>query len=263
MTYLSRIRINPLRAESRKLLGNPRAMRSVVLHGVPGEATNERILWRLDADNPHRPWLYALTHTKPDWTHLIETAGWPTAEGEHAHVADYQPLLDRLRTGDRYAFRVTASPVQNTKKPVKLTTAQKDRAPALEAAAESQGRRPRSLRLGHRTSAAQLSWFLNRTQKWGFKIPSTEIEPQIPGIEPDDITTAPEVVVRGRERLSFGRTDPNTHGTRHPVTINSATFEGHLEITDAELFTTTLLAGIGPSKAYGCGLITLAPLPVS
>lgn len=254
MTYLSRIRINPLRTQSRKLLGNARAMHSAVMHGVPDDATSQRILWRLDADNPHRPWLYVLTHTKPDWTHLIETAGWPGAEGEHTNIADYRPLLDTLRTGDRYAFRLTASPVQNTKTPVASTPIQKASAQQRIQAAEDKGQRPRSLRLGHRTAAAQLRWFTDRTIGWGFRIPTTEFEPQLPGIDLDD--TAPEVAIRGRQRLSFD------HGAKkHPVVIHTATFEGRLEITDAQRFTEVLLAGLGPSKAYGCGLLTLAAAP--
>lgn len=43
--------------------------------------------------------------------------------------------------------------------------------------------------------------------------------------------------------------------------MNSVTFEGRLRITDPALLTEHLLTGIGPSKAYGCGLLTLAPLP--
>lgn len=261
MTYLSRIRINPLRAQSRKLLANPRAMRSAVLHGVPGDATKERILWRLDTDNPHRPWLYALTSTKPDWSHLVEDAGWPDADGEHVEIADYRPLLERLGAGHHYAFRVTASPVQNTKTPLKRTAAQIARTEAETGKPEAERRRPRSLRLGHRTAATQLAWFLDRTPKWGFRIPATEIEPQLPGIELED--PAPEVLIIGRQRLSFGHPDRDNTTRKSRVTIHTATFEGRLEITDPERFATTLLAGIGPSKAYGCGLLTLAPLPVT
>lgn len=260
MTYLSRIRINPLRAYSRKLLANPRAMRSAVLHGIPGDPTGQRILWRLDADNPHRPWLYALTPMKPDWSHLVERAGWPDADGEHADIADYRQLLDKLDTGDRYAFRVTASPVQNTKTPLKRTAAQIRRAETENEKPESGRHRPRSLRLGHRTVTAQLTWFLDRTSQWGFRIPATEIEPQLPGIELDE--PAPEVSIRARQRLNFGHPDQNPN-KKARVTIHTATFEGRLEITDTERFTTTLLSGIGPAKAYGCGLLTLAPLPAT
>ncbi|MQY28895.1 type I-E CRISPR-associated protein Cas6/Cse3/CasE [Nocardia aurantia] len=255
MTYLSRIRINPQRAHSRKLLSNPRAMRSAVLHGIPDDALGERILWRLDTDNPHRPQLYALTRTKPDWKHLVETAGWPDADGEHAQIADYRPLLDRLATGDQYAFRVTTSPIQNTRTPDKLTRAQAERAET----SPTERKRPRSLRLGHRTAAAQLGWFLGRTENWGFRIPATEYEPQLPGIDLDEIA-ALEVRISARQRVSFGRTDEDGRRAPHPVTLHTATFEGHLQVTDAERFATVLLAGIGPSKAYGCGLLTLAPL---
>ncbi|WP_043641380.1 type I-E CRISPR-associated protein Cas6/Cse3/CasE, partial [Nonomuraea candida] len=75
MTYLSRIRINPLREKSRLLLASPHAMHGAVLYGVPDAPTEQRILWRLDADDPRRPMLFVLTATRPDWSHLIEQAG--------------------------------------------------------------------------------------------------------------------------------------------------------------------------------------------
>lgn len=91
MPYLSRIRINPLRAESRKLLASPRAMHAAVQGDLPGLPEQARTLWRLDPDNPHRPHLLVLTTDKPDWTHLVEAAGWPGAEGEHYAIRDYTP----------------------------------------------------------------------------------------------------------------------------------------------------------------------------
>ncbi|WP_423218759.1 type I-E CRISPR-associated protein Cas6/Cse3/CasE [Streptomyces kasugaensis] len=62
-----------------------------------------------------------------------------------------------------------------------------------------------------------------------------------------------------RQRHSFGK-GPATAKEAH-VVMNSVTFEGRLRITDPAILTERLLAGIGPSKAYGCGLLTLAPLP--
>jgi CRISPR system Cascade subunit CasE len=260
MTYLSRIRINPLRAASQKLLASPRAMHGAVMGGITGPPGSERVLWRLDADNPHRPHLFVLTHTKPDWTHIVEQAGWPGADGEHAAIRDYNPLLDQIATGREFAFRLTASPVQNTKNPVKPSPGQ---AKTLEA---GQGR-GRGLRMGHRTAAAQLDWFLKRTESWGFLVPDARIDPPAPGLEPvtqhapnHDGTPAPsparEVRTIDRRRHSF------TKNGRDPlVVIHTATFEGRLRITDPETLTNRLLNGIGPSKAYGCGLLTLSPLP--
>ena len=44
------------------------------------------------------------------------------------------------------------------------------------------------------------------------------------------------------------------------VTLRTATFEGELTIADMGLFQKTLLCGVGRAKAYGCGLLTIAPI---
>ncbi|MYX27551.1 type I-E CRISPR-associated protein Cas6/Cse3/CasE [Streptomyces sp. SID8381] len=247
MPYLSRIRINPLRAQSRKLLASPRAMHAAVQGGLPGPPEQERTLWRLDADNPHRPLLFVLTTGKPDWTHLVEQAGWPGADGEHYAVRDYAPLLRQLATGRSFAFRLTANPVQNTNRPDKPTPRQQERIEAGDR---------RSFRLGHRTAAAQLNWFLTRTARWGFDIPTA---PSLDGTHDTDNQPPRDIRIITRQRRSFGK-GPLTPKEAH-VVMHAVTFEGRLRITDPALLTERLLAGIGPTKAYGCGLLTLAPLP--
>ncbi|MGW1174704.1 type I-E CRISPR-associated protein Cas6/Cse3/CasE [Kitasatospora sp. NPDC002543] len=253
MTYLSRVRINPLRAASRTLLANPRALHGAVTAGVPDVAPGDRILWRLDADHPRRPVLLALTPSKPDWTHIVEQAGWPDAEGEHYAVRDYSPLLGQLATGREFSFRLKASPVQNTSRPDKAGQHRAKTAAELH---------HRSYRMAHRTAAQQLTWFLERTDRWGFTIPVARTDDPAPGLEPavsvasSDTGPAREVRITDRSRTTF--TKP---GTRTPVTLTTATFEGRLRISDPGLLQAALLGGIGPSKAYGCGLLTLAPLP--
>ena len=46
--------------------------------------------------------------------------------------------------------------------------------------------------------------------------------------------------------------------SKDKVTIKCATFEGFLTITDVETFVRALTNGIGRSKAYGCGLLSIA-----
>ncbi|GAA4978931.1 type I-E CRISPR-associated protein Cas6/Cse3/CasE [Yinghuangia aomiensis] len=253
MPYLSRIRINPLRAASSKILASPRAMRGLVMGGIPGNPLDERVLWRLDTDNPRRPQLYVLSRSKPDWTHAVESAGWPDAGGDHALVTDYTPLLARIEVGRRFAFRLTANPVQNTFAPQKPSAGQQL---LLEA-----GRPARAFRIGHRTAAAQLHWFLERTERWGFTVPEarTDLAAAKPQDNASDANAASPREVRfvARQRTSFSK------GAGKPVVLHTVTFEGALEITDAATFTTHLLEGIGPAKAYGCGLLTLAPLTAS
>ncbi len=253
MTYLSRIRINPLRTASRTLLANPRALHGAVTAGIADAPTDERALWRLDSDNPRRPVLLTLTPSKPDWNHIVEQAGWPDADGEHYAIRDYTPLLAQLATGREFAFRLTASPVQNTSTPTGASAHRTKTAAELH---------HRSYRVPHRTAAQQLDWFLQRTTRWGFDIPAARTDTPAVGL---DNRTGPDagsgdaprdVRITDRNRHSF--TKP---GTRTPVTLTTATFEGRLRIADPGLLQHALLGGIGPSKAYGCGLLTLAPLP--
>ena len=44
------------------------------------------------------------------------------------------------------------------------------------------------------------------------------------------------------------------------VTIVRATFQGVLEVTSADALREALVNGVGRAKAYGCGLLTLAPV---
>ncbi|MEG0269934.1 MAG: type I-E CRISPR-associated protein Cas6/Cse3/CasE [Clostridia bacterium] len=46
---------------------------------------------------------------------------------------------------------------------------------------------------------------------------------------------------------------------KHKITLLRVTFEGILHVTDAEKFRKALVDGIGREKAYGCGLLTIAP----
>lgn len=47
---------------------------------------------------------------------------------------------------------------------------------------------------------------------------------------------------------------------RQRLTHSAVLFEGVLEVTDADLFRVALWQGIGPAKAYGFGLLSIAPI---
>lgn len=241
MPYLSRIRINHLRPASRELLANPHVAHGAVIGGLPDLTATERLLWRWDTDRTQRQHLLVLSESKPDWTHITEQYGWPGADGEHATIRDYTPLLDRIAVGQDYAFRVTANPVQNLP-------------PATPADGNDTGKR-RSRRTGHRTARHQWNWFLSRTGKWGFDVPAARIS-ESTDLEGTSVQPDFDMRITHRQRLAFTKTNRS-------VVLTIATFEGRLRITDRDTFTHHLLNGFGPAKAYGCGLLTLAPLPES
>lgn len=207
------------------MLGSRQAMHAAVLASFPGrmaDRTSERVLWRLDPGDGELV-LYVVSPELPDFTHLIEQAGWPTLPTWETR--EYTPLLDRLSEGQTWQFRLTANPTRSRPP--------NDGAP--------------SQRFGHVTVAQQQTWLVARAARAGFELPAA--------LGPDG-EKRPEygLTVRDRAVDRFKRGD----GT---VTVSRATFEGQLVVADPAVLRATLTGGLGPAKAYGCGLLTLAPVP--
>lgn len=156
--HLTRFEINTARRGARTLLSSPQNVHAAVLSAFPAgpaEPSGEgRVLWRVDRTGPATH-LYLVSPGKPDLTHLVEDAGWPSTEGWV--TKDYDTLLDRLVTGQRWAFRLRANPTRSGRKTSESTSTQ---------------------RFGHLTAAQQLQWLTSRAEGAGFEIPLGELEQQ-------------------------------------------------------------------------------------
>jgi CRISPR system Cascade subunit CasE len=220
--YFTRFWFNPARRGAQRLLTSPHALHAAVLSGFPDPTPTEqgRVLWRLDSTS-HAPRLYIVSPSRPDLTHLAEQGGWPTLDDAWGS-RPYEPVLDRLRNGDRYRFRLTANPVRS----------------------ERREHGERGAPRGHVTIAAQEKWLLDRQEQHGFQVP--------PLSEQDGRV---DMVVRDRKLLTFRRGETQ-------VTLRIATYEGTLIVHDRDRLTAALCHGIGRAKGYGCGLLTLStPAP--
>ncbi|WP_131738860.1 type I-E CRISPR-associated protein Cas6/Cse3/CasE [Actinomadura roseirufa] len=226
--YLTRFRINSERIGARKLLSSPQVLHAAVMSSFAKlpEATQDgpRVLWRIDRDSRSRVHLCIVSPYKPDLTHLVEQAGWPTTARWETY--DYGPFLERLASGDRWAFRLTANPVHSVRN--------KDGAPTKITA--------------HIGPRHQLRWLLQRQESSGFTIVRKP-----PSQSTQDELDLHELIVHDHRRLSFKK-----KGMPKPVTLVTVTYDGRLEITDPDAFRRTLTQGLGKAKAYGCGLMTLA-----
>lgn len=217
--FLTKFPINTARRGARHLLTSQQRMHAAVLAGFPPEDQGARPLWRVDAGE-QRTDLYIVSEARPDLTHLVEQAGWPTRPDRTWQSADYAPFLDRLAAGQRWAFRLTANPVRSI-----------PRGPGARGEVKA-----------HVTAAQQEQWLIDRTDRLGFRI----------GIADSGV---PEVVVKDRRTVRFTRR--NAEAGRD-VTIVMATYDGALEVTDVDALRAALCSGVGRAKAYGCGLMTLA-----
>jgi CRISPR system Cascade subunit CasE len=234
--YLSRVYLNPLRTGAQRLLANPQAAHAAVLGSLSRQPVNERTLWRLEGDTPHRAALLVLTHSRPSWEHVVEQAGWPGSDEPQALVRDYGALLDRVVAGREFAFRLRANTVSSTRQPDKATARQHERLSVPRA---------RGVRVPERTANHQLAWFARRLPGWGFEV--------LAGIDGLD-----QLRLVARRTETF--TKPVNEGARRRVTLQTAVAEGAVRVCDPRVARAALLDGCGPARAYGCGLLTLAPL---
>lgn len=94
-------------------------------------------------------------------------------------------------------------------------------------------------RVAPHKSEDQVAWLIRKGEQHGFVIPTAR-DGQ-PDVNPSPVP-----------RMT-GSKDNNT------ITVDPVRFDGHLIITDHTAFTHALITGIGRAKAYGCGLVSLAP----
>ncbi|WP_458686372.1 type I-E CRISPR-associated protein Cas6/Cse3/CasE [Nocardia tengchongensis] len=224
--YLSRIPLNPARRGTRKFLSSPQVTHAAVLASFPpGAATHSggdgRVLWRID-QRGNEIHLYVVSPSEPDFTHIVEQAGWPTTAAWATRK--YDQLLDTLAVGQAWHFRLTANPVRSA-----LTRPD-------AAAAKVRGKATGM------NAPDQLNWLRRKATDAGFAM----AESGPPGPREDDVR------IISRDTLTFRR-------GKATINLSVASFEGTLLVADPDRLRAALTTGIGRAKGYGCGLLTLAP----
>lgn len=214
--FLTRMYVNPHRRQMVRMARDPQVMHAAVQSAFPPDSDPGRTLWRLDEAST-RTSLLILSPEIPSLEHLQEQIGWETQRTWDSR--EYAPLLTRLKTGQQYAFRLTANPTHIVTGP------------------DGIGRRR-----AHVSVRYQTEWLVKRSESIGVKfIERTGGVPE---------SALPEVT--NRQTLRFRRGS-------NQVTLARATYQGVLEVCDAAALREAMVNGIGRGKAYGCGLMTLAP----
>jgi CRISPR system Cascade subunit CasE len=98
-------------------------------------------------------------------------------------------------------------------------------------------------RVDLRREEEQLAWLARKGEADGFVVVTVRATAGVP-----DVRVVPEDAVIGNRRAE-----------RRTMTFGSVVFEGLLRVTDPDRFRLTLQEGIGSGKAYGFGLLSIAP----
>lgn len=241
--YLSRLMLNPRVRAVRRDLADCQALHRTVMSlfgTTQGEEARARLglLHRLET-NPRTGQVSLLLQSAapPDFDAL--PPGYLAEMGPDAPAAsckDVDAAYAALGLGRRLRFCLLANP---TKK--------------VDTHSGPDGQRRNGRRLPLRGEDAHLAWLARKGVEGGFRLLQVKASPSSP--ERESIPSAralPAGELLGRHPLAGGEESAR-------LTFVPVLFEGLLEVAAPDLLRQTLGRGIGPGKAYGLGLLSLAP----
>jgi CRISPR system Cascade subunit CasE len=234
---LSRLILNPRSRVVRRDLADCHEMHRTLLSAFPEEVGDPRVgaraefalLYRLELERAAGG-IRVLVQSRvpPDWTQLPKGYLLDTGlDSENPACKSVEAHYAWMTTGQRFVFRLRANPTRK-----------------VETKSSADGTRRNGRRVDLRNDAAREAWLGRKAAAGGFRILSVQIDPRVPNIR--DIVEAPITGRRQGRLLTFG----------------SVLFDGVLQVSDAAAFQQTLAQGIGPGKAYGFGLLSIAPIAV-
>lgn len=150
--FLSRVELNEYRRDTMKAMASPQIMHAAVMASFQAFdcVDDGRILWRTDRLG-NVIYLIVQSPKKPDFTHIIEQFGRPATD-QSWDTVEYDPHLNRMVNGSRWAFRLRANPTYSVMEDGKT----------------------RGKVCHHITAEQQLKWLFEKASKCGFRLESED-----------------------------------------------------------------------------------------
>ncbi|MCS6803441.1 MAG: type I-E CRISPR-associated protein Cas6/Cse3/CasE [Dehalococcoidia bacterium] len=234
---LSRLWLNPRSRLVQQDLADCQAMHRRLLSAFAddiGGRAGAGLLYRIEPAAAGRPLtLLAQSLVMPDWTRLPE--GWLLPVAGNPALSDLGAVLDRIGVGMRFRFRLRANATRK-----------------IDTKSGPDGARRNGRRVPVRGDEGRLRWIASKAQEAGFAIETVRASAESAAAPVLAVDARPEPVVRGWR--------PGGAGEMRRLTLASVLYEGVLRVTDPSAFRNAIGAGIGPGKAYGMGLLSIAPL---
>jgi CRISPR system Cascade subunit CasE len=231
--YLSRLVPNIRSREARRDLANCVAMHRTLMKAFPdglspnGAARSEAgLLYRVEATLDGAVALLVQSALPPDWMRLPPSWLKPASEPQVKEIAG---ALARIDSGSVLRFKLVANPTRKI---------------ATKTGAD--GRKNNGKRVELRGEEEWLAWLERKAVQSGFRLRAVRASAHVPDIR------------SGRDLKAVGL-EKQPDGSSSRLTFCGVAFEGRLEVVDTVLFNAGLRAGIGSGKAYGYGLLSLAP----
>jgi CRISPR system Cascade subunit CasE len=218
--FLTRFTIDPAGRGARKLLASPQAMHAAVRAAFAATEDHER---------PGARTLWRIDTTTADTVHLyLVSPGRP----DLTHLAEQTGQAAAAAWTTRTYDGLLASLRPGQQWAFRLTANPTHSGRKTPESKDTQ-------RFGRLRAAEQAQWLVDRSTRYGFAVAAQH-------------DGQPNLTLHHRQTLAFKR-------GMNAVTLTRVTYDGVLTVTDADAFRQAMTLGIGHAKAYGCGLLTIAP----
>ncbi|MQF69057.1 type I-E CRISPR-associated protein Cas6/Cse3/CasE [SAR202 cluster bacterium AD-804-J14_MRT_500m] len=236
--YLSRVALEQRSRLVRRDISDCHKLHSRVMSAFPDlpDTQNARaelgVLYRLDLNlRNQQSILLVQSRDMPDWSVLPHGYVATTINSlANPAIKPISKAWDSISRSDILRFRLQG----NTSKRIHKNN------PQVTDGKISAGKR---VALLHEND--QIDWLHRKGQLFGFEVLSVQANSKVP-----NLSTSTASKIHGQRT--------NTGNAVQRISFGSVTFEGVLRIKDRELFRKGLEVGIGPGKAYGFGLLSVA-----
>ena len=234
--YLSRLILDIESRQVQKELSRPYEMHRTLMRAFPddsagnGENAREQfgVLFRAELEERNsRSVVHVQSIVEPNWSFLEHKNRYLLPLSSNPSWKDVSQIYNVLETGQTLRFRLRANPTKRIAKP----------------RAGSEGLKGK--RVGLLREEEQIAWLVRKGESGGFEILTKESDAgRIPRVD----------VTRCGKQFNWKKGVKESHRMTHL----GVRFDGLLRVANAEIFRETLAKGIGPGKAFGFGLLSLA-----
>jgi CRISPR system Cascade subunit CasE len=234
--YLSRLLLDARNPSVRRDLADCQQMHRTILsafgladQGPGGARLAFGVLFRIE-EAPDGVMIYVQSREKPAWQRLPEGYLLPDVDrrGGNPAVRDVGGVIASFASGRTLRFRLLANATR------KVHPRRRDGS-----------ERKNGTRVPLRDDRERAEWLRRKAADSGFELLHVSVSPGV-----DDIRQAPRRRVRG-SRLDGAH--------RSEIEFEGVLYDGRLRVGKPGRFRDALERGIGPGKAYGFGLLSLAP----
>jgi CRISPR system Cascade subunit CasE len=248
--FLSRLLLNPRSRQVMSEIAHPYEMHRTLMRAFP-KATGDTkskardefgVLFRAEVDDGRGvAKVYVQSRIEPNWSFLDGLSDYlwtDTGMPEYEHK-DIMPACRKIQDGQVLRFRLRANPTKRIGKDDDM------KGKRVELSRENE----------------QIDWLIRKGQAIGKDLPGgfDLLMKKVRDVKGEMrlvpcVNVCPEGKQTGRKR-----DEARGHATTHLAVL----FEGLLRVTDTNAFVQTIVRGIGAGKAFGFGLLSVAPVNTS